>query len=138
VLPKFGQPLKARFNPFLDSAGCTIVMRRQPSLKSNFSEDQTLFLETLPRNRLHFLQASFAGRQISLPSKSGELTSSRPAQRFGERQDYFSQCGPFVMRDFTGNAFQRSHTMLYRASNVRFRSSAQIGASFFYLSFCSS
>jgi hypothetical protein len=26
-------------------------MRRQPSLKSNFSEDQTLFLETLPRNR---------------------------------------------------------------------------------------
>jgi hypothetical protein len=51
VLQKFGQPLKARFNPFLDSAGCTIVMRRQPSLKSNFSEDQTLFLETLPRNR---------------------------------------------------------------------------------------
>jgi len=41
VLQKFGQPLKARFNPFLDSAGCTIVMRRQPSLKSNFSEDQT-------------------------------------------------------------------------------------------------
>ena len=51
VLQKFGQPLNARFNPFLDSAGCTIVMRRQPSLKSNFSEDQTLFLETLPRNR---------------------------------------------------------------------------------------
>src|SRR6478672_11258755 len=77
VLQKFGQPLKARFNPFLDSAGCTIVMRRQPRLKSNFSEDQTLFLETLPRNRCHFLQASFAGRRISLPSKSGELTSSR-------------------------------------------------------------
>ena len=51
VLQKFGQPLKARFNPFLDSAGCTIVMRRQPRLKSNFSEVQTLFLETLPRNR---------------------------------------------------------------------------------------
>ena len=51
VLQKFGQPLKARFNPFRDSAGCTIVMRRQLSLKSNFSEDQTLFLETLPRNR---------------------------------------------------------------------------------------
>jgi len=29
-------------------------MRRQPSLKSNLSEDQTLFLETLPRNRRYF------------------------------------------------------------------------------------
>jgi hypothetical protein len=76
VLQKFGLRVKARFNPFLDSAGCTIVMRWQHKLKNNFYEDQTLFLETLPRNRSHSLRASFAGRRISLPSKSGELTSS--------------------------------------------------------------
>ena len=35
----------ARFNPFRDSVGCTIVMRWQLRLKSYFSEDHTLFLE---------------------------------------------------------------------------------------------
>jgi hypothetical protein len=43
VLQKFGQPVKPRFNPFLDSAGCTIVMRRRPSLKSNFPKTKLFF-----------------------------------------------------------------------------------------------
>ena len=80
---------------FGERQACTIVMRWQLTLKSNFSEDQTPFLETLPRNRSHSLRASFAGRIIAPSSKSGELTSSGKkillmlAQRFGERQRNF-------------------------------------------------
>jgi hypothetical protein len=86
VLQKFGQRLKARFNPFLDSAGCTIAMRWQHRLKSNFS-DQTLFLETLPRNRSHSLRASFAGRRTSLPSQAEELTPSGKKLFYCQRND---------------------------------------------------
>jgi hypothetical protein len=39
-------PGKRGFNPSRDSAGCTIVMRWQRRLKSNSSDDQTLFLVT--------------------------------------------------------------------------------------------
>ena len=45
VLQKFALRARARFYPFPDSAGCTIVMRWQLRLKSNSSEDQTLFLQ---------------------------------------------------------------------------------------------
>ena len=73
---KFALRVKARFNPFRDSAGCTIAMRWQRRLKSNGSEDQTPLLETRTRHGSHFLRASFAGRRISLPSKTEVLTSS--------------------------------------------------------------
>ena|SRR5215469_3392751 len=45
VQQKFALRVKARFNPFRDSAGSTIAMRWQRRLKSNNSEDQTLFLK---------------------------------------------------------------------------------------------
>src|SRR6516165_7386820 len=76
VQQKFALRAKARFNPFRDSAGCTIAMRWQRRLKSNRSEDQTLLLETRTRHGSHFLPASFARRRISLPSKTEVLTSS--------------------------------------------------------------
>jgi hypothetical protein len=92
VLQKFGPPVKARFNPFLDSAGCTIVMRWQPRVKSNFSEDQTLFFETLPRSRSHSLRAIFrrATNQPAIQIRRAYVKWKEiflmPAQRFGERQ----------------------------------------------------
>src|SRR6516165_4603053 len=67
---------RARFNPFRDSAGCSIAMRWQRRLKTNSSEDQTLLLEIRTRHGSHFLRASFAGRRISLPSKTEILTSN--------------------------------------------------------------
>jgi hypothetical protein len=45
VLQKFGQPVKAKFNPFLDLAGCTIVMRRQPRLQAIFLRPNSFFLK---------------------------------------------------------------------------------------------
>jgi hypothetical protein len=87
-----GCRVKARFNPFLDSAGCTIVMWWQPRLKSKFSEDQTLFLETLPRSRSHSLRAIFRRAtnqpaiQIRRAYVKWEEIFLMPAQRFGERQ----------------------------------------------------
>ena len=41
VQQKFALRVKARFNPFRDSAGCTIAMRWRRRLKSNSSEEQT-------------------------------------------------------------------------------------------------
>jgi transposase InsO family protein len=76
VQQKFALPVKARFNPFRDSAGCTIATQWQRRLKSNSSEDQTLLLETRARHGSHFLRAFFAGRRISPPSKTEVLTSS--------------------------------------------------------------
>src|SRR6516165_6518521 len=72
---KFALRVKARFNPFRDSAGCTIVMRWQHRIKSNSSEAQTLLLET-DKARFTFSASSLAGRRISLPSKTDVLTSS--------------------------------------------------------------
>src|SRR6516164_10654430 len=76
VQQKFAPPVKARFNPFRDSAGCTIVTQWQRRLKSNSSEDQTLLPETRTRHGSHFLRAFFAGGRISPPSKTEVLTSS--------------------------------------------------------------
>ena len=76
VQQKFALRVKARFNPFRDSAGCTIVTQWQRKLKSNSSEDQTLLLETRARHGSHFLRAFFAGRRISPPSKTEVFTSS--------------------------------------------------------------
>src|SRR5215472_12977328 len=76
VQQKFALPVKSRFNPFRDSAGCTIATQWQRKLKSDSSEDQTLLLETRTRHGSHFLRASFAGRRISPPSKTEVLTSS--------------------------------------------------------------
>src|SRR5262249_51531942 len=67
ALQRLGLRVKVRFDPFRDSAGCTIATRWQRQPKSNSSEDQTLVLETRTRPGSHFLQASFAGRRISLP-----------------------------------------------------------------------
>src|SRR5215472_8951043 len=61
VQQKFALPVNARFNPFRDSAGCTIAMRWQRRLNSNSSEDQTLLLETWTRHGSHFLRASMPG-----------------------------------------------------------------------------
>jgi hypothetical protein len=44
ALSQLALGLKARFNPFRDSAACTIVMRWRRRLKSYCSEDSTLFL----------------------------------------------------------------------------------------------
>src|SRR6516162_11882931 len=76
VQHKFALRLKARFNHFRDSAGCTIAMRWQRRVKSNSSEDQSPLLETQTRHGAHFLRASFAERRISPPSKTEVLTSS--------------------------------------------------------------
>ena len=75
-LQQFALRLKARFTPFRDSVGCTIVMRWQRRLKRYFSEDQTLFLETRTRHGSRFLQASFAGRRISSQSQTEGLFAS--------------------------------------------------------------
>src|SRR6516164_9028014 len=65
VQQKFALRAKARFNPFRDSAGCTIAMRWQRRLKSNSSEDQTLFLQP-GRGTVHiFLRASLTGRRFT-------------------------------------------------------------------------
>jgi hypothetical protein len=53
-LQQFALRVKARFTPFRDSAGYTIVMRWQRRLKSCFSEDQALFLETRTRHGSRF------------------------------------------------------------------------------------
>src|SRR6516225_2545344 len=65
VQQKFALWARARFNPFRDSAGCTIAMRWQRRLKSNSSEDQTLLLETRTRHGSHFLRASLIGRRFT-------------------------------------------------------------------------
>ena len=91
VQQKFALRVKSRFNPFRDSAGCTIATQWQRRLKSNSSEDQTLLPKTRTRHGSHFLRAFFAGRRISPPSKPKYLRQVErnpliPAQRFGEQQ----------------------------------------------------
>src|SRR6516165_8405690 len=65
VQQKFALRVKAGFNPFRDSAGCTIVIRWQRRLKSNSSEDQTLLLEARTRHGSHVLRASITGRRFT-------------------------------------------------------------------------
>src|SRR5215472_18983269 len=65
VQQKFALLVKARFNPFRDSAGCTIAMRWQRRLKSNSSEDQTLLLET--RTSTVHISASIFHRATNQP-----------------------------------------------------------------------
>jgi len=49
--------LEARFNPWQDSAACTIGLQRQRRLKSYcFSDDQTLSVVILPRHGSGFLR----------------------------------------------------------------------------------
>jgi transposase InsO family protein len=91
VLQKFALWAAARFNPFRDSAGCTIAMRWQRRIKSSSSEDQTLLLETRTRRGSHFLRASFATtNQPAIQNRSTYVKWNEillmPAQRFGERQ----------------------------------------------------
>ena len=73
VQKKFAPRVKARFNPFRDSAGCTIAVRWQRRLQGNSCEDKTLLPVTRQRRGSHFLRASFAGRRISPPSKTEYL-----------------------------------------------------------------
>jgi len=71
VQQKFALRVKAGFNPFRDSAGCTIVTQWQRRLKSNSSEDQTLVLETLTRHGSRFLGAFCAGRGLTaIPNRN--------------------------------------------------------------------
>ena len=71
VQQKFALRVKAGFNPFRDSAGCTIVTQWQGRLKSNSSEDQTLVLETLTRHGSRFLGAFCAGRGFTaIPNRN--------------------------------------------------------------------
>ena len=71
VQQKFALRVKAGFNPFRDSAGCTIVTQWQGRLKSNSSEDQTLVLETLTRHGSRFLGAFCAGRGLTaIPNRN--------------------------------------------------------------------
>src|SRR5215831_9534345 len=94
VQPKFAVRVKARFNPFRrDSAGCTIAMRWRHRLKSNSSEEQTLFLETRrTRHGSRFLRAPFLDPQISLRSQTeefvqtGKKSFSCQTKRFGDPQ----------------------------------------------------
>src|SRR6516225_4904600 len=89
VQQKVALRVRARFNPFGDSAGCTIAMRWQRRLKSNSSEDQTLLLEARTLHGSRFLRASFLDPQISL--RTGELPPSRKksfscrTKRFGDQ-----------------------------------------------------
>ena len=75
VQPKFAVRVKARFNPFRrDSAGCTIAMRWRHRLKSNSSEEQTLFLETRrTRHGSRFLRAPFLDPQSAYDLKPKSL-----------------------------------------------------------------
>ena len=73
VQKKFALRVKARFNPFRDSAGCTIAVRWQRRLQGNSCEDKTFLPVTRQRRGSHFLRASFAGRRISPQSKTEYL-----------------------------------------------------------------
>src|SRR5215470_17892657 len=75
-LQKFALWAAARFNPFRDSAGCTIAMRWQRRLKSNSSEDQSLLLESRTRHGSHFLRDLSPGKESACHPKTEVLTSS--------------------------------------------------------------
>src|SRR6516162_9953971 len=76
VQQKFALRVKARFNPFQDSAGCTIAMRWQRRLKSNSSEDQTLFLQP-GRGTVHIFCEHLSPDDDSLQSQTERLTRMR-------------------------------------------------------------
>ena len=84
-LQQFALRLKARFAPFRDSAGRTIVMRWQRRLKSYFSEDQALFLDTFSASIFHRAtnQPAIHNRRACVEWKEIRLM---PAQRFGKLQ----------------------------------------------------
>jgi hypothetical protein len=133
VLQKFGLRVKGRFNPFRDSAGCTIVMRWQPRLKSNFSEDQTRFLETLPRSRSHSLRAIFrrATNQPAIQIRRAHVKWKEiffmPAQRFGEQHAGSWPFSSISLEESTRNAescVSRSWSELFLLSRRRCLSSS--------------
>ena len=103
VQQKFALRARARFNPFRDSAGCTIAMRWQRRLKSNSSEDQTLFLQP-GRGTVHILCEHLSPDNDSLQSQTEGLIGMRKkffgAQRFGELQDTF-----FVKGELTAHGY---------------------------------
>src|SRR6516165_6639285 len=76
VLQKFALWARARFNPFRDSAGCTIAMRWQRRLKNNSSEDQTLFLQP-GRGTVHIFFEHLSPGDDSLQSQTEGLTRMR-------------------------------------------------------------
>src|SRR6516162_3982640 len=76
VQQKFALRVKARFNPFRDSAGCTIAMQWQRSLKSNSSEDQTLFLQP-GRGTVHIFCKHLSPDDDSLQSQTEGLMRMR-------------------------------------------------------------
>jgi hypothetical protein len=76
VQQKFALRVEARFNPFRDSAGCTIAMRWQRRLKSNSSEDQTLFLQP-GRGTVHIFCEHLSPDDDSLQSQTERLTRMR-------------------------------------------------------------
>src|SRR5215468_1386728 len=90
VQQKFALRVKARFNPFRDSADCTIAMRWQRRLKGNSSEDKTLLAVTRWRRSSRFLRASFLDPQSAYDLKpkppSRKKSFSCRSKRFGEPQ----------------------------------------------------
>jgi len=76
VQQKFALRVKAGFNPFRDSAGCTIVTQWQRRLKSNSSEDQTLFLQP-GRGTVHIFCEHLSPDDDSLQSQTEGLTRMR-------------------------------------------------------------
>src|SRR6516164_3493769 len=76
VQQKFALRVEARFNPFRDSAGCTIVMRWQRRLKNNSSEDQTLFLQP-GRGTVHIFCEHLSPDDDSLQSQTEGLIGMR-------------------------------------------------------------
>src|SRR6516164_3707707 len=76
VQQKFALRVKAGFNPFRKSAGCTIVMRWQRKLKSNSSEDQILFLQP-GRGTVRIFCEHLSPYDDSLQSQTEGLTRMR-------------------------------------------------------------
>lgn len=112
----------ARFNPFRDSVGCTIVMRWQLRLKSYFSEDQTLFLEP-GRGRVHvFCEHLSPGDDSACNPRPTSLRQAETnplwrAQRFGELQQswnysikHWKYIGSTTLTNLRSNSTMAKHT----------------------------
>jgi hypothetical protein len=123
-LQQFVLRLKARFAPFRDSAGCTIVMRWQRRLESYFSEDQALFLETRTRDGSHF-SASIFRRATNQPAIHNRRACVEwkeillmSAQRFGKLHELFAFVSLPFQCSSTCPRFGRGVRGLIRRSTV--------------------
>src|SRR5215471_952432 len=91
VQRKFALWVKARFNPFRDSAGCTIAMRWQRRLKAIVLKTKLSFLKPGQGTVHIFCEHLSPGDESARHPKPKYLRQVErnpliPAQRFGERQ----------------------------------------------------